>query len=85
MFCGLRFFAICGGNKGRTLQVVLIIGIGAAAIGMIISVRNLVIPGMEDIGPEGNPAMINIFVDPPVTELEMEVLKRRRGGGYRRI
>ena len=37
------------GNKGRTLQVVLIIAMGTFAIGMIIGTRNLVIAGMEEI------------------------------------
>lgn len=74
-----KIFRDLWGNKGRTLQVVLIIGIGAAAIGMIISVRNLVIPGMVEIWTRGNPAMINISVDPPVTEQELEVLKRVEG------
>jgi len=74
-----KIFRDLWGNKGRTLQVVLIIGIGAAAIGMIIGVRNLVIPGMVEIWTRGNPAMINIFVGPAVTEQEMEVLKRIHG------
>ena len=36
-------------NKGRTLQVVLIVGMGAFAIGMIISARMLMIPAMRDM------------------------------------
>ena len=34
-------------NKTRTLQVVLIIAVGAFAIGMIISTRNKIIQAME--------------------------------------
>lgn len=74
-----KIFRDLWGNKGRTLQVVLIIGIGAAAVGMIISTRNLVIPGMVDIWTRGNPAMINFGVNPPLTEQEMEALKRVEG------
>ena len=67
------------GNKGRTLQVVLIIGMGAAAIGMIIGTRNLVVPGMENIWQSSNPAMINLFVFPPVDENELQVLRHVEG------
>jgi putative ABC transport system permease protein len=66
-------------NKGRTLQVVLIIGIGAAAIGMIMGTRNLVIAGMEGMWHHIDPATINLFVDPPVNEDELVILKREEG------
>ena len=66
-------------NKVRTLQVVLIIGIGAAAIGMIIGTRALFIPGMEDLWRSQNPAMINIFVGPPISEDDLYALKNVDG------
>ncbi len=66
-------------NKGRTLQVVLIIGIGAAAIGMIMSTRNIVIAFMQSIWQASNPAMINLFVSPPITEDELQALRRVEG------
>ncbi|MFC2054549.1 ABC transporter permease [Chloroflexota bacterium] len=66
-------------NKGRTLQVVLIIGIGAAAIGMIMGTRNLVIAGMEGMWHQIDPATINLFVDPRVNEDELDILKREEG------
>jgi len=66
-------------NKGRTLQVVLIIGIGAASIGMILGTRNLVIPGMEDIWRSANAPSIFFFTSPGVSEDEVEVLKRVDG------
>ncbi len=34
-------------NKGRTMQVVLIIAVGAAANGIILGTMNLVIPAMQ--------------------------------------
>jgi putative ABC transport system permease protein len=58
-------------NKSRTLQVMLIIGIGSGAIGLIIGVRNLVVPGMQDIWHRMNPAMINLFIAPGVDENEL--------------
>jgi hypothetical protein len=69
-------------NKGRTLQIVLIIGIGAASIGMIMGTRNLVVPGMQEMWTSIEPAMINIFVGPPVNEDELEVLRRTEGVEY---
>ncbi len=63
-------------NKGRTLQVILIIAMGAASIGMIIASRNLLIPNMRRGWQATNPAMINLAVDPPVTDDELLVLKR---------
>src|SRR5512139_1677621 len=66
-------------NKGRTLQVMLIIGLGSAAIGMIIGTRNLVINGMQDIWRRADPAMINLFITPPVDEAELTELGRVEG------
>ena len=63
-------------NKGRTLQIVLIIAIGAAAIGMIIATRNLMIPNMQQAWQATNPAMINLSVDPPLNEDELLALER---------
>jgi putative ABC transport system permease protein len=66
-------------NKSRTLQVMLIIGIGSAAIGMIIGTRNLVVHGMQDIWRRMNPAMINLFIAPAVNEDELLELGRVEG------
>lgn len=66
-------------HKARTAQVVLIIGIGAAAIGMIMGTRALMVSGMQQIWQAGSPAMINLFVGPPVTEDEVVALRRVEG------
>lgn len=66
-------------DKGRTLQVVLIIGIGAAALGMILGVRDLIIPMMGVMWREINPAPINLFVGPPLNEDELAILSREDG------
>ena len=47
-------------SKGRTLQVMLIIAVGAAAIGMILGTGNLVIPAMQTNWQAIDPAMINL-------------------------
>jgi len=62
-------------NKGRTLQVVLIIAIGAAAIGAILGTRELVISGMQEGWRAQNAAMINLFTNPAVDENDLIVLK----------
>ena len=59
------------GYRGRTILVMLIIGVGSAAIGMILGTRNLVIPGMQDIWQRMNPAMVNLFISPGITENEL--------------
>ena len=66
-------------NRTRTLQVMLIIGIGSAAIGMILGTRNLVVPGMQRIWTEGHPAMINIFIDKSITTDDVAQLGRTPG------
>ncbi|MBN1535539.1 MAG: ABC transporter permease [Anaerolineales bacterium] len=67
------------GFKNRTLQVVLIIGIGAAAIGMILGTRNLVIPGMQDMWQDFHPAMINLYMYSPVDDNDIAILKNVEG------
>lgn len=65
--------------KSRTLQVVLIIGIGAAAIGMIIGTRNLVVPGMQELWHEFHPAMINLYMSSPIDDNDVAVLQNIDG------
>jgi putative ABC transport system permease protein len=67
-------------NRGRTIQVVLIIAIGAAAIGMILGTRDLVINGMQGAWRSMHPAMINLFVGPEaIDENDLLVLKSIEG------
>jgi putative ABC transport system permease protein len=66
-------------NKARTLQVVLIIAMGAFAIGMIIGTRTLVIAGMTEIWQASSPSMINLWVDPPIDDEGMAALKEVDG------
>ncbi|MEM7342635.1 MAG: ABC transporter permease [Chloroflexota bacterium] len=66
-------------NKARTLQVVLIIAMGATAIGMIIGTRMLVIPNMQASWQSSNPAMMNFGVFPAIDENDLTALKRIRG------
>jgi putative ABC transport system permease protein len=66
-------------NKGRTLQVVLIIAMGAFAIGMIIGTRNYIIGGMEEIWRQSSPAMINLWVHPSVDDDALMALEHVEG------
>ncbi len=66
-------------NKSRTLMVVLIISLGAAALGMIISTRNLVIEAMNSNWRSINPAMIGLFANPAIDEETIDRLNRLDG------
>ena len=66
-------------SKGRTVQVVLIIAMGAFALGMIIGSRTLLIDGMAEAWAESSPSMINLAVDPAVDEEVVQSLKSIRG------
>jgi putative ABC transport system permease protein len=66
-------------NRTRTIQVMLIIGISSAAIGMILGTRNLVVPGMQEIWTSAHPAMINFFIDKSITEDDVTQLGKTPG------
>jgi len=66
-------------SKTRTFQVVSIIAVGAAALGMIIGTRNLIIPPMQSEWQAINPAMINIGAFPALDDNELLVLGKTEG------
>ena len=66
-------------NKARTLQVVLIVAMGAFAVGMIITTRNLVVEGMQEGWVESSPAMIAMASGSLVNEDTIRYLKRVEG------
>ncbi|MCL4299335.1 MAG: ABC transporter permease [Anaerolineae bacterium] len=66
-------------NKGRTLQVVLIIAMGAFAIGMIIGGSSAVGIRMGQIWQASAPSMINLWVDPRIDDNELTALKSVKG------
>ena len=55
-------------NKGRTLQVVLIIAVGTFAIGMIIGTRQFMITGMESVWRGSSPATIYLAMRPGIDD-----------------
>ncbi len=66
-------------NKARTVQVVLIVAMGAFAVGMIITTRNLVVEGMQESWVESSPAMIAMAAGGRVDENTIRNLKRVDG------
>jgi putative ABC transport system permease protein len=66
-------------NKGRTIQVVLIIAMGAFAIGMIIGTRNFIIQGMQESWRISAPAMISLWNDPAIDDDTLAALGRVDG------
>jgi putative ABC transport system permease protein len=71
---GSKLFRDLWNHKGRTIQVILIIGLSAGSIGMIMGTRNLMIPGMQEIWQSQVPAMINLYT-PFLGEDELRVLE----------
>ena len=66
-------------NKGRTAQVVLIIAIGAFAIGMIITTSEVVSQRISEVWRSAAPAMINLWADPPIDDDQLTALKSIQG------
>ena len=62
-------------NKGRTAQVVLIIAMGAFAIGMIITTSEVVRVRLAEVWQAAAPAMINLSADPPIDDEQLTALK----------
>jgi putative ABC transport system permease protein len=66
-------------RKARTLQVVLIIAMGAFAIGMIITTRTLMVAGMSEIWSAVSPSTITMWASPSVGDDAITALKRIEG------
>ncbi len=66
-------------SKGRTLQIVLIVAMGAASIGMIVGTRNLVIPSLQAGWRAMDPAIISLGVYPTVSDDDLAALQRVEG------
>ncbi len=66
-------------NKGRTIQVVLIIAVGTFAIGMIIGTRQFMISGMQFVWGMSSPATIYLWTSPGIDEDGLAALGRVDG------
>lgn len=66
-------------HKARTFQVVLIIAMGATAIGFIVGARTLVIAGMTGLWQESSPAMITMWANPAIDDDVLASLAKVEG------
>ena len=69
-----KIFSDLWKNKARTLQVVMIIAMGAFAVGMIIGSSDLIRAGLTRVWLASNPASINLAVDPAVDDETIQSL-----------
>ncbi|UCC88855.1 MAG: ABC transporter permease [Anaerolineales bacterium] len=76
---GNKIWSDLWANKGRTVQVVLVIAMGTAAIGMIIGISSLVSPTMAARWQATSPAMINLAVDPTMDDNDLMALESVEG------
>ncbi len=65
-------------NKGRTLRVVLIIAIGASAVGMVIGGNEFISQDLTRTWRASAPATIGLEVDPPVDDEMIQSLENLR-------
>jgi putative ABC transport system permease protein len=66
-------------DKSRTLQVVLVIALGAIGIGLTIGGRNLIAQSVLEGWQSAEPAHIKLSVNPPLTAADIERLERIDG------
>ncbi|MDX1520650.1 MAG: hypothetical protein R3264_03400, partial [Anaerolineae bacterium] len=61
-------------NKSRTFQVVLIIAMGAFAVGMILGSAELIREGLTRVWLGSSPAVINLAVNPRIDDETLQAL-----------
>jgi putative ABC transport system permease protein len=66
-------------DKARTLQVVLVIALGAIGVGLVIGGRNLISQTIADQWKQAEPPHIKLAVTPPLTADQMRSLERIEG------
>jgi hypothetical protein len=66
-------------DKTRTLQVTLVIALGAIGVGLVIGGRNLVAGAVSDNWQAAEPPNISLSVDPPLTKEQIGDLERIEG------
>jgi len=66
-------------DKARTIQVVLVIALGAIGVGLVIGGRNLVAGAVSESWQAAQPPHIKLSVNPPLTSDQMDRLARIEG------
>ncbi len=66
-------------NKARTVQVVLIIAMGAMAMGTIVGARNLTIENINAVWKHSAPPMMMLGVNPPINDNQLAAIQNTKG------
>ncbi len=66
-------------HRLRTSQTVLVIAMGAFAIGMIIGGRNLTVAAITEVRQRSSPPMIMMWVRPAIDDNQLAALKNIEG------
>ncbi len=66
-------------NKGRTIQSVLTVAVGALAVGITLGASDLMRVGFQETWQSSSPAMISLEVDPPIDQEMLDSIKSIRG------
>jgi putative ABC transport system permease protein len=66
-------------DKTRTIQVVLVIALGAIGVGLVVGGRNLVAGTVSESWQAAQPPHIKLSVNPPLTNEQMDRLARLEG------
>jgi hypothetical protein len=63
-------------EKARTIQVILVIALGAFATGLVIGGRNLIAGTIADQWRQAQPPNIKLAVNPPLTDDQLNAIER---------
>jgi putative ABC transport system permease protein len=74
-----KIWADLWGNKGRTLQVALIVALGAFGIGLVVGGRNLIVAALNTDWQRVEAPAINLTVNPFMTDEQLLALKNIKG------
>ena len=66
-------------DKSRTIQVTLVIALGAIGVGLVVGGRNLVAGTIADSWKAAQPPHIELSVSPPLTKNQLDGLRRIEG------
>lgn len=67
------------GNKTRTVQVALVVAMGAFGLGLVVGARNLILDAVNSDYRRTAPPTIGLIVNPPMTDEQLDGLKNIDG------
>lgn len=74
-----KIWADLWGNKMRTIQVALVVALGAFGIGLVIGARNLILNAVNSDYRRAAPPAIGLIVNPPMNDDQLLGLKNIEG------